>query len=202
MGRARARSVPLLGNFSALALPAGREARRPSRAARDAPHHAQRAVLVAGFVMARGQRMNLNHRNVEDCWLREDARAEGLPSCHTARRPGRDAGFLVERDVGGELLAGRAPPGQRRNQAKAACMHAHDPSTRQHGPAVTAATASGSPPSRAERGAPRRGTDAWQPARRYRRREPNDSAPCATPRTPSASFPPWRDTALGCCALP
>ena len=47
MGRARAGNVTSLGILSALALPAGPEARRSSRAPRDTSHHAQRAVLMA-----------------------------------------------------------------------------------------------------------------------------------------------------------
>ena len=158
MGRARASSVPPLRSFSALALPAGPEARRPSRAARDTPHHAQRAVPVAdpchperseGSQTSEDGDSSLGMTNGGEC-----LRATPLG----ARAVMRGSSWSATSD--GEPPGQRAAPGQRRCRAKARCLRAHVPSTRGHGPAVNGATASGSPPSRAERGAPRRGPGA------------------------------------------
>ena len=62
-------------------------------------------------------------------------------------------------------------------------MHVHVPSTRVHGPAVNGATASCSPPSRAERGAPRRGPGAVNQPRLLRK------PGCSVCRAPPSARP-------------
>ena len=135
--------------FTALAVRAGQEARRLRVAPRDALHPAQRAVLMddlsSSFVCRPdplviptrlSSRATRGISRLPPDEIPRSARKDkgwhenGLRRPHTARRPGRDAGCLVERGLSRRATDEAGTAGSERREPEgitSPCFEAHTP---------------------------------------------------------------------------